>query len=163
MCMADASFSKNQAYKFLEQIRDEWFQQFKNEGKNVKTAYAMNKQFKPVLKTKMNYFNTDPEANKVKKIKGQIEEIKEEMVKNIDKVIARGEKIDMLVGKTGKLEESAMRFEKGAKKLKATVMANNIKIIIVIVVFLALAAVAIFLFLCRGIACLMSSSDSSSK
>lgn len=54
------------------------------------------------------------------------------MIQNIDKVIDRGEKIDILVSKTSDLSDNALQFRKGARKLKYNVIFTNIKIFLLI-------------------------------
>jgi len=155
LCLTDLTFSRLVAFNFLEDLRKEydksrsllqwtniiiyfrWFSRFGDKGKTVQTTYGMNSQFKPVIKDKMHYHNNDPEANKIKKVRNQIEEIKEEMVRSIDKVLERGDKIDILVEKTSDLSENALSLRKNASLLKSTVWWRNAKIFILIAFTLA--------------------------
>jgi len=45
------------------------------------------------------YYNTD-KCDKLKELKSNLDEVKESLLSNLDKVIERGEKIDVLVDKT---------------------------------------------------------------
>ena len=78
----------------------------------------MNEDFSPVLKRQMEYYNGDPSADKITKVKGELEEVKGVMVENIEKVLERGEKIELLVDKTDRLNQTAFKFEKTSKQLK---------------------------------------------
>jgi vesicle-associated membrane protein 7 len=53
LAMSDVTFSRVQSFKFLTDIKKEWFEEFQDKGKLVKNAYAMNKSFKGNLKAKM--------------------------------------------------------------------------------------------------------------
>jgi vesicle-associated membrane protein 7 len=64
------------------------------------------------------YFSTNPEADKFSAVRGKIDDVKGIMVQNIEKVLARGEKIELLVDKSDALNRSAAKFEKSSNKLK---------------------------------------------
>ena len=113
----------------------------------------MNKSFKSTLKSKMNYFNNDPEANKIRKIKNQIQEIQNIMVMNIDKVIQRGERIDILVGKTDDLVVHAAEFKKKTHQLKNAMISNTLKMAIICCIFIVILILIIFFYFCSGISC----------
>ena len=62
------------------------------------------------------YENPDGK-DKVKIIRGEIEDTKKIMQKNMNAIVARGESIDVLQEKAGNLANDAIRFEGGAAKL----------------------------------------------
>jgi vesicle-associated membrane protein 7 len=45
-------------------------------------------------------------------VQAQIDTVKDVMIENIDRVLERGEKIELLVDKTDKLNQQAFKFEK---------------------------------------------------
>lgn len=47
----------------------------------------------------MNYYN-DPSSDKLRELQKNVKDVKEIMIENIDKILERGEKIDILVEKT---------------------------------------------------------------
>ena len=51
-------------------------------------------------------------------MKSQLGDVKHVMVESIEKVLERGEKIELLVDKTDRLNETAFRFEKSSRQLK---------------------------------------------
>ncbi len=57
-------------------------------------------------------FNTNPNVDNISKVKLQIDNVKDVMIENIDRVLERGEKIELLVDKTDKLNHQAFKFEK---------------------------------------------------
>jgi vesicle-associated membrane protein 7 len=50
------------------------------------------------------------------------------MVENIDKVLERGEKIELLVDKTDALQGDAFRFKKQSRRLKQAMWLKNAKL-----------------------------------
>lgn len=117
LCMASEMTKRRIPFAFLEDIRIRFKQQF---GDAIHTAipFSMNEDFSPVLKRQMEYYNGDPSADKITKVKGELEEVKGVMVENIEKVLERGEKIELLVDKTDRLNQTAFKFEKTSKQLK---------------------------------------------
>ncbi|OWM87658.1 hypothetical protein CDL15_Pgr022771 [Punica granatum] len=78
-------------------------------------AYKLDREFGPVLKEHMQYCMTHPEEiSKLSKLKAQISEVKGVMIDNIEKVLDRGERIELLVDKTENLQFQAR--EATAKK-----------------------------------------------
>lgn len=65
------------------------------------------------------------------------------MVENIEKVLQRGEKIELLVDKTDQLNQSAFKFKKQAKQVKNVMWWKNVKIMCII--GLIIAAVIFFI------------------
>ncbi|KAG2377986.1 hypothetical protein C9374_008608 [Naegleria lovaniensis] len=154
MCMSDSYFSTAQCFKFIQNIKEEWFKMYGDSGKTVSNNYAMNKSFKPFLKNKMNYFNHDPESNKIRKIKNQIQDIQNVMITNIDKVIQRGERIDILVGKTDELVVRAEEFKKKTNDLKRAIISSWLKAAAVCGFIIIVLALILFLYFCNGVGCL---------
>ncbi len=69
------------------------------------------------------------------------------MQKNIDDILARGEKIDKLVEDTERLEQSASTFKSSSAELKRALWCRNIKLTVAIIVILA----AVIFFVIVGI------------
>lgn len=101
------------------------------------------------------HFN-NKENDSISRIQGKIEEVKGVMMENIDKVLDRGEKLDILVERTDELAEHSLTFKRGAKTLKRAVCVRNILIAISIAV-LALVCVWMWMDVCdEGILCAKS-------
>lgn len=69
------------------------------------------------------------------------------MQKNIDDILARGEKIDKLVEDTERLESSSRTFKEGSATLKRALWCRNIKLTVAIIVI----ALAVIFFIIVGI------------
>jgi len=66
----------------------------------------------------MDFFNTDPNADKLKTVRQTLDKTRDVMIENIDKVLARGDKIELLVTKTAHLGDTAITMRKTATKVK---------------------------------------------
>lgn len=89
----------------------------------------------PVCQDKYNHLVTD----KHHKLYSDISDLKDTMIENIDKVLERGEHIDLLVDKSENLNEMSFVFKKNAKRLKDDMWWKNTRLILVI------AGIGIFL------------------
>lgn len=81
-------------------------------------AYEYDIQFSRLMQEKMEYFSTNPNADAINRVRGGIADTKNVMVENIEKVLERGERFELLVDKTSQLGQEAFIFKKEAKKLK---------------------------------------------
>lgn len=60
-------------------------------------------------------FYNDPSSDNLSRVRGQIDDVKSVMVQNIEKILDRGEKIELLVDKTDQLSQEAFKFEKSVR------------------------------------------------
>lgn len=63
------------------------------------------------------FYNTNPTSDNISKVQAQIDSVKDVMIENIDKVLERGERIELLVDKTDRLNQQAFKFEKTVRFL----------------------------------------------
>ena len=59
-------------------------------------AYEYNTEFSRVLGERCRFFATDPAADTLTRVQGELVEVKGIMIENIEKVLERGEKLDLL-------------------------------------------------------------------
>ncbi|CAK0779938.1 hypothetical protein CVIRNUC_004894 [Coccomyxa viridis] len=133
-------------FAFLEKVRGE-FQDKHAESSRTLHAHSLDKTFGPRLKYWMDYCQEHPEEiSKIASVQKKVDEVKNIMVDNIEKVLERGEKIELLVDKTDNLRFQADRFHKTGRQLRSKMWWQNMKmklIIAAIVVVLILVLVAI--------------------
>lgn len=85
-------FDKTRAFLFLGDIKQDFNATY---GLQIATAisYGMNTEFSRVLKQKMHHFSTSMDIDAITRIHGQIDELKDIMVKNIGKFLISDLKI----------------------------------------------------------------------
>lgn len=71
-------------------------------------------------------------------------------MENIDQVLKRGEKIELLVDKTEILEQHAFKFQRGARTLKRQMCIKNAKWTACIIIAVALTIYVILAISCGG-------------
>ena len=67
------------------------------------------------------------EASKIQHIQEKVEDVKLQMVANIEQTMKRDEKIHLLMDKTDSLVADSNRFREGARTLKNKLCTQNVK------------------------------------
>lgn len=96
MCISDAEFPRQRAFAFLSDIKTKFLSLY---GLTAATAlpYAMNTEFPGVMATQMNRCNDNSPYDNIDRVQAQVDELKDIMVENIEKVMERGEHLNLLV------------------------------------------------------------------
>ncbi|VEN39863.1 unnamed protein product [Callosobruchus maculatus] len=108
MCITDDEFERSRAFLFLNEIKRRFQSTY---GSSVETAiaYAMNSEFSKVLANEMKHYSESHDVDTISKVHSELDELKNIMVKNIDNVAMRGERLELLVNKAENLN-SGVRF-----------------------------------------------------
>lgn len=141
MCMCDSTTKTSLSFRYLEDLRNRFMTAYSGRWADA-PAHKFNDEFSRTLAQQMKYFSTNPAADKVGAIKEQIDQTKEVLIQNIDKLLERGERIELLVEKTALLEGEATTFKKTAVQLKRHMWWKNLKLWLIII---GVVAVVIFL------------------
>lgn len=123
LCMSDELNKHRIPFAFLEDTKDNFLRKFSLETAQSAIAFAMNEEFKAVLTERMGYYNSetaDRSIDNIGNVKSQIDEVKDVMIQNIEQVLERGEKIELLVDKSDQLNQQAFRFESSSRSLRRT-------------------------------------------
>jgi len=138
LAMSDQNFSRQLAFTFLNDIAERFIATYGDRWRTA-IAFAFNADFARVLQAQMDRINSQENDPKITKIRGQLSEVKDTMMENIDKVLLRGEKIELLVDKTEDLEQHAFKFQRGARNLNRAMCLRNAKwtaIVIAVVILI---------------------------
>ena len=109
-------------------------------------AYELN-EFSTVMEERMHFFSSDS-SDPLQRVKGQLEEVKGVMVENLEKVLERGEKLELLVEKTESLQNVALNFRREGRVLHRTFVWRNVRMYAILV----LAGLS-FIYFVVGLAC----------
>ena len=150
MCMADTDFGRGVPFAFLDDITRRWSTTYGERGQTA-LAYGMNEDFSRVLQKQMDYFSRDPNADRMARVQGEIDEVRSVMVHNIERVLERGEKIELLVQKTDELGHQAFKFEKEARTLKRAMIWKRVRLYLVISFVVAVLVVIAAMLACGGV------------
>ncbi|XP_072969281.1 vesicle-associated membrane protein 727 [Typha angustifolia] len=159
-------------FVFLERIKDDFMQRYGSsigaEGSHpladdedddlfedrFSVAYNLDREFGPRLKDHMQYCIDHPEEmSKLSKLKVQIMEVKGIMMDNIEKVLDRGEKIELLVDKTENLQFQADSFQRHGRQLRRKMWIQNLRFKLMVAGALIVFILVVWLMTCRGFKC----------
>ncbi|GLT57039.1 hypothetical protein SLA2020_300420 [Shorea laevis] len=173
LAVADESVGRGMPFVFLERVKDDFKQCYGANIKNAEThplaaadedddliedrfsiAYNLDREFGPRLKEHMQYCASHPEEiSKLSKLKAQITEVKEIMMDNIEKVLDRGERIELLVDKTENLQFQADSFQRQGRQLRRKMWLQSLKVKLVVGGTIVTLIIILWLTACRGFKC----------
>ncbi|KAM7263222.1 hypothetical protein ACFE04_000905 [Oxalis oulophora] len=174
LVVADESAGRGLPFVFLERVKDDFKQRYGSSIRNEEThpladgddedddlfgdrfsiAYNLDREFGPKLKDHMQYCLDHPEEiSKLSKLKAQITEVKGIMMDNIEKVLDRGERIELLVDKTENLQFQADSFQRQGRQLRRKMWLQNLQMKLMIGGVLFVLILIIWLVACGGFKC----------
>lgn len=139
---------------YLERIKEDFTNRYGGGKAAIAVANSLKKEFGPKLKEQMQYCMDHPEeVSKLAKVKAQVSEVKGVMMENIEKVLDRGEKIELLVDKTENLRSQAQVFRQQGGQIKRKMWWQNMKIKLIVLAILIVLILIIVLSICGGFKC----------
>ncbi|KAL2602590.1 hypothetical protein AAZV13_10G236700 [Glycine max] len=109
---------------------------------------------RPALKEHMQYCMNHPEEmSKLSKLKAQITEVKGIMMDNIEKVLDRGEKIELLVDKTENLQFQADSFQRQGRQLRRKMWLQNLQMKLMVGGGILILIIILWVIACGGFKC----------
>jgi len=172
LVVADEAVGRGVPFVFLERVKDDFKQRYGSsiggdgphpladeddddlfEGR-FNIAYNLDKDFGPRLMEHMQYCtNHQEDISKLYKLKTQITEVKGIMMDNIEKVLDRGERIELLVDKTENLQFQADSFQRQGRQLRRKMWLQNLKLKLMIGGAILALLIILWLMVCRGFKC----------
>lgn len=82
----------------------------------------------------MNTYNTAPPTDELARAQTELNQVKDIMVQNVEQILSRGERIELLVDKTDTMASQATAFRRGARSVRRQMWWKNGKITVLCVV-----------------------------
>ncbi|XP_077843869.1 vesicle-associated membrane protein 7 isoform X4 [Macaca mulatta] len=142
-------FERSRAFNFLNEIKKRFQTTY---GSRAQTAlpYAMNSEFSSVLAAQLKHHSENKGLDKVMETQAQVDELKGIMVRNIDLVAQRGERLELLIDKTENLVDSSVTFKTTSRNLARAMCMKNLKLTIIIIIVSIVFIYIIVSPLCGG-------------
>ncbi|OAY77255.1 putative vesicle-associated membrane protein 726 [Ananas comosus] len=139
---------------FLDRVKEEFTKKYGGGKAATATEKSLNREYGSKLKEHMQYCVEHPEEiSKLAKVKAQVSEVKGVMMENIEKVLDRGEKIELLVDKTENLRSQAQDFRQQGTKMRRKMWIQNMKMKLVVLGIIIALILVIILSICHGFKC----------
>ncbi|RMZ77443.1 hypothetical protein DV738_g4431, partial [Chaetothyriales sp. CBS 135597] len=154
LVIAQAELGRRIPFAFLLEMKKKFLAQFRPDETAASTtattttpAYGCA-SFNSTIKQMLAAYAATPPSDALANARREIDSVKDIMSQNIESVLERGERIDLLVAKTDQLGSSAHDFRLRSKTLRRRMWFRNVRLM------LLLAFVALFLvYLFVGFAC----------
>uniref|UniRef100_A0A6V7QTG6 Vesicle-associated membrane protein 726 n=1 Tax=Ananas comosus var. bracteatus TaxID=296719 RepID=A0A6V7QTG6_ANACO len=139
---------------FLERAKEDFTKKYGGGKAATASANKVDLQFQVKLKEHMQFCVDHPEEiSKLAKVKAQVSEVKGVMMENIEKVLDRGEKIELLVDKTENLHSQAQDFRQQGTTMRRKMWLQNMKIKLIVLGIVIALILIIILSVCHGFKC----------
>jgi vesicle-associated membrane protein 7 len=86
--------------------------------------------FTPILSDMLETYNTNPPADALANAQNNLNQVKDIMVHNVEQILSRGERIELLVDKTDTMAGQAWAFRRGARSVRRQQFWRNQRIMI---------------------------------
>jgi vesicle-associated membrane protein 7 len=146
LCMCDDLNKRRVPFAFLEDIQSKFMDAYRSTAQTA-IAFTMNEEFSRVLEQRIQHFQSSG-GDQFGAVNDKLDDVKNVMVQNIDSVLERGEKLELLVDKTEALSNEAFNFKSRATTLKNQMWWNMIKTRLII-----FFGVCLLIFVIVWIAC----------
>ena len=148
LVVADEAYGRQIPFACLERIKDEFKSQYGGRATDA-IAHSLDRSFGPKIKAQMEYCASNPqELTKVSRVQAQVSEVKNIMMDNIEKVLDRGEKIELLVDKTENLRFQADNFHRTGRALRRKMWWQNLKMKLMLGGGVLFIILVLFLIIC---------------
>ncbi|PKA49362.1 Putative vesicle-associated membrane protein 726 [Apostasia shenzhenica] len=139
---------------FLERVKEDFTKRYGGGKAGTTGANSLSREFGPKMKDHMQYCIDHPdEISKLAKVKAQVSEVKGVMMENIEKVLDRGEKIELLVDKTENLSSQAQDFRQQGTRVRRKMWLQNMKVKLIVLGIIIALILIIILSVCHGFKC----------
>ncbi|XP_028403446.1 vesicle-associated membrane protein 7-like [Dendronephthya gigantea] len=151
LCITDDNFERSKAFLFLTEIKKRFQRTYQGRA-DTALPFAMNSEFSRVLASEMKRYSESGEKDdNIARVQGEIDELKDIMVKNIDTISQRGERLELLIDRSRDLNTASMTFKKSSKTLARVMWWKNVKMIIIITIVVIIILYFIISAACGGL------------
>ncbi|KIR55754.1 vesicle-associated membrane protein 7 [Cryptococcus gattii Ru294] len=127
LVMADDSVGRRMPFAFLAELERRFTAQYESDDIVSAGAHSLE-EFEPELARLMHQYTSSPPADPLRQAQSDLNNVKDIMVQNIDSILQRGERLDLLVDKTDTLAGQAYAFRRGARSVRRQQWWKNMRI-----------------------------------
>eukprot|EP00250_Pteridium_aquilinum_P026752 c33534_g1_i1 orf=188-892(+) len=168
LVVANDSVGRELPFAFLERVKEDFKKQYVEGEQHTShdfdiefgfedkfdIAYSLDKEFGPKLKEHMQYCSDHPEElSRIARVKSTLSDVRGIVIENIEKILDRGEKIELLVDKTENLRFQADSFQRQGRQLRRKMWLQGVKIKLAMFGITFLFILIIWLSICHGFRC----------
>lgn len=145
-CITKFTDSHYLPFAFLHDVREKFSEQPSLISRSYRAGEdEFDRDFRPVLVQIMDDFNSG-RADKISQVDEQIEDIKEVMLQNVEKIMERADALADLLSKTEDLKSQGVDFRVAARQVFVQSRCRNLKLWLVILFLFSLFVTIVILF-----------------
>ncbi|KZT25974.1 vesicle-associated membrane protein [Neolentinus lepideus HHB14362 ss-1] len=139
LVMADDAAGRRMPFTFLNELKRQFasFPSASSSSLAELPPYGMQGSFGPTIAQLMHQYNTSPPTDELARAQNELAQVKNIMVQNVEQILSRGERIELLVDKTDNMAQQSTAFRRGARTVRRQMWWKNTKILM-LSVFVAL-------------------------
>ncbi|KAG2082370.1 VAMP synaptobrevin-like protein [Suillus cothurnatus] len=156
LVMADDSVGRKMPFAFLADLQRKFIELPSSSSAVLSStpAYGLQGTFSPTIASLMHTYNTAPPTDEVARAQAELNQVKDIMVQNVEQILSRGERIELLVDKTDSMATQATAFRRGARTVRRQMWWKNSKILALsVLVALLLLYIIVAQFCGAGLQC----------
>ncbi|KAI5454254.1 hypothetical protein NCC49_004314 [Naganishia albida] len=130
LVVADDTVGRRTPFAFLAEVERRFKSRFSPQEFDASSVQHLQLQdaLEDELEALMYQYSTNPPNDPLKQAQTDLNNVKDIMVQNIDAVLARGERIELLVDKTDSMAGQAHAFRRGARNVRRQMWWKNTRI-----------------------------------
>jgi len=164
LCVADEGYGRILPAAYLDKLAADWAAEVGDKlPRDGVQEGQLTATYSKRIKKLVDQITASPEQfSKIQAVQQKVNVAKDVMLKNMETMMIRQEKLDTMVDKSDGLLDAANQFQSSGKKLRSHMWWNNIKMKIIIAAAVLLLILILFLVICfSAVHCFSSSSSPS--
>ncbi|KAL0228608.1 hypothetical protein RCL1_004751 [Eukaryota sp. TZLM3-RCL] len=133
LAMATSDMKNRRPFAFLDDIKSRWFATY-GQRVTVPKPYEMQADFSQILQRQGEYF-TNSSTDSLARISKDLSDLQTVCYSNIEKILERGERVELLVDRSEGLSNTARAFNKRSLSVRKQMWWSNVKSMIMVIVF----------------------------
>ncbi|TFL00289.1 vesicle-associated membrane protein [Pterulicium gracile] len=129
LVMAEDSAGRRMPFAFLSDLQRQFLSAPGSSSSSDNPVYALQGSFSPTISHLLNTYNTAPPQDELARAQHELDQVKSVMVQNVEQILSRGERIELLVDKTDTMAGQATAFRRGARTVRRQMWWKNTKVI----------------------------------
>ncbi|RDB25732.1 hypothetical protein Hypma_006089 [Hypsizygus marmoreus] len=129
LVMADDTVGRRMPFAFLADLQRKFIAAPSSSSSEETPAYGLQGSFGPTISALMQTYNTSPPVDELTRAQTELNQVKDIMVQNVEQILSRGERIELLVDKTDVMAGQATAFRRGARTVRRQMWWRNSKIL----------------------------------
>ncbi|KIM43750.1 hypothetical protein M413DRAFT_443656 [Hebeloma cylindrosporum] len=129
LVMADNSAGRRMPFAFLGDLQRKFTSAPSSSSSDEIPAYGLQGSLAPIIAGLMHTYNTAPPSDELSRAQNELNQVKDIMVQNVEQILSRGERIELLVDKTDVIAGQATAFRRGARTVRRQMWWKNKKVL----------------------------------